>query len=80
MPASKVRASTIRGELEQAETELVEEAVILTDGKAGTVESVWLDECTACESLSEATMGSGLSQPLSSRSMANRRPHLSSSG
>jgi hypothetical protein len=44
MPASKVRASTIRGELEQAETELVEEAVILTDGKAGTVESVWLDE------------------------------------
>ena len=44
MPASKVRASTIRGELEQAETELVGKAVILTDGKAGTVESVWLDE------------------------------------
>ena len=44
MPASKVRASTILGELEQAETELVGKAVILTDGKAGTVESVWLDE------------------------------------
>jgi hypothetical protein len=44
MPAAKVRASTILGELEQAETELVGKAVILTDGKAGTVESVWLDE------------------------------------
>ena len=44
MPAAKVRAFTILGELEQAETELVGNAVILTDGKAGTVESVWLDE------------------------------------
>jgi hypothetical protein len=37
-------ASTILGEFEQAQTELVGKAVILTDGKAGTVESVWLDE------------------------------------
>jgi hypothetical protein len=44
MPTVKVRASTILGEFEQAQTELVGEAVILTDGKAGTVESVWLDE------------------------------------
>ena len=43
MPAAKVRASTILGELEQAQTELVGKAVILTDGKAGTVEGIWLD-------------------------------------
>ena len=36
MPAVKERACTILGEFEQAQTELV--------GKAGTVESVWLDE------------------------------------
>jgi hypothetical protein len=44
MPTAKVRASTILGELEHAHIELVGKAVILTDGKAGTVESVWLDE------------------------------------
>jgi len=44
MPTVKVRASTILGAFEQAQTELVGKAVILTDGKAGTVENVWLDE------------------------------------
>jgi hypothetical protein len=44
MPAAKVRASKILGELERAQTELVGKAVILTDGKAGTVEGIWLDE------------------------------------
>jgi hypothetical protein len=44
MPTARVRASTILGEFEQAQTELVGKAVILTDGKAGTVESIWLDE------------------------------------
>jgi hypothetical protein len=44
MPNAKVRAYTILSEFEQAQTELVGEAVVLTDGKAGTVESVWLDE------------------------------------
>ena len=44
MPTAKVRASTILGEFEHAQTELVGKAVILTDGKAGTVESVWLDD------------------------------------
>ena len=44
MPIAKVHASTILAEFEQAQTELVGKAVILTDGKAGTVESVWLDE------------------------------------
>lgn len=42
--AAKSRASTILGAFEQAEAELVGRAVILTNGKAGTVERVWLDE------------------------------------
>jgi len=44
MPTAKARAYTILSEFEQAQTELVGKAVVLTDGKAGTVESVWLDE------------------------------------
>ena len=44
MPIVKVRASAILAEFEQAQTELVGNAVVLTDGKAGTVEHVWLDE------------------------------------
>ena len=52
MPTAKVRAFTILSEFDQAQTELVGKAVILTDGKAGTVESVWLTKCTACESRS----------------------------
>jgi hypothetical protein len=43
-PAANDHASAILGEFEQAQTELVGKAVILTDGKAGTVERVWLDE------------------------------------
>jgi len=44
MPAATVRACTILGEFEQAQTELVGKAVILSDGKAGTVVRVCLDE------------------------------------
>ena len=44
MPTAKVRASIILSEFERAQTELVGKAVVLTDGKAGTVERVWLDE------------------------------------
>lgn len=44
MPIAKARASIILAEFEQAESELVGKAVILTDGKAGTVEKLWLDE------------------------------------
>jgi hypothetical protein len=39
-----VRATAILSEFEQVQAELVGKAVILTDGKAGTVETVWLDE------------------------------------
>jgi hypothetical protein len=44
MPTVELRVSTILDVFEQAQTELVGKAVILTDGKAGTVENVWLDE------------------------------------
>jgi hypothetical protein len=44
MPNVKLRASEILGAFEQAQSELVGKAVILMDGKAGTVEGVWLDE------------------------------------
>jgi hypothetical protein len=44
MATVKHHASTILGAFEQARTELIGKAVILTDGKAGTVENVWLDE------------------------------------
>jgi hypothetical protein len=44
MPTAKVRASTIIAEFHKAEAELVGKAVVLSDGKAGTVEYVWLDE------------------------------------
>jgi hypothetical protein len=44
MSTAKVRASAILAEFEQAQIELVGKAVILTDGKAGTVENLWLDE------------------------------------
>ena len=44
MPIVKLRASTILAEFGLAHAELVGRAVVLTDGKAGTVEHVWLDE------------------------------------
>ena len=44
MSTAKARASVILAEFEQAQVELVGKAVILTDGKAGTVDKIWLDE------------------------------------
>jgi hypothetical protein len=44
MPIAKARASTIIAEFGHAYAELVGKAVVLSDGKAGTVEEVWLDE------------------------------------
>ena len=44
MPSAKTHAATILSEFEQAQSELLGKAVILTDGKAGTVESISLDE------------------------------------
>jgi hypothetical protein len=44
MPSAKCHASTILNEYSAAQSELIGKAVVLTDGKAGTVENVWLDE------------------------------------
>ncbi len=43
-PPVMVRASNILREYGEARSELIGKAVVLTDGKAGTVESVSLDE------------------------------------
>ena len=44
MPAAKLSALTILRAYDEARSELVGKAVVLTDGKAGTVENIWLDE------------------------------------
>jgi len=44
MTTAKLRASTILSAFGDAQSELVGQTVILTDGKAGTVEFIWLDE------------------------------------
>ena len=44
MPTAKLKALTILSAFDEARSELVGKAVVLTDGKAGTVENVWLDE------------------------------------
>jgi hypothetical protein len=44
MPIGMARATAILSEFEQAQTELVGKVVVLTDGKAGTVETISLDE------------------------------------
>jgi hypothetical protein len=44
MTTVKLRASTILTALADVQSELVGKAVVLTDGKAGTVENIWLDE------------------------------------
>jgi hypothetical protein len=44
MPSVKVHASNILSEYGEARSELIGKAVVLTDGKAGTVENIWLDE------------------------------------
>jgi hypothetical protein len=44
VPFANERACTILAEFNRAQTELIGKAVILTDGKAGTVNEIWLDE------------------------------------
>lgn len=44
MPTARTCASTILNALQEAESELVGKAVVLSDGKAGTVQAVELDE------------------------------------
>lgn len=44
MPSVTLRASTIMNAFGEAQSELLGKAVVLTDGKAGTVENLWLDD------------------------------------
>ena len=44
MPSVMRRASRILKEYGATQSELIGKAVVLTDGKAGAVENVWLDE------------------------------------
>ena len=44
MPSVKRRALKILAEYGEAQSELIGKAVVLSDGKAGTVENVCLDE------------------------------------
>ena len=44
MPSVMRRALKILNEYGAVQSELIGKAVVLTDGKAGTVENVWLDE------------------------------------
>jgi hypothetical protein len=44
MTIAKLRASAVLNAFGEVQSELVGKAVVLTDGKAGTVENVWLDE------------------------------------
>jgi hypothetical protein len=44
MTTVKRRASAILNAFGEVQSELIGKAVVLTDGKAGTVENVWLDE------------------------------------
>ncbi len=39
-----ILASTILRAFEEARSQLIGRSVVLTDGKAGTAENVWLDE------------------------------------
>jgi hypothetical protein len=41
---TEILASTILGAFEKARSQLIGRSVILTNGKADTVENVWLDE------------------------------------
>ena len=71
MPIVKERACTILGEFEQAQMELIGQAVILTDGKAGTVESVSLDDL---HGLRISIIGHDGKWPVSSIKFAQPRP------
>jgi hypothetical protein len=69
MPITKARASTIIAEFGHAQAELVGKAVVLSDGKAGTVEEVWLDEF---HGLRISIRGHGGKWPVSTIKMAQR--------
>jgi hypothetical protein len=67
MTAVKRRAVAILHALEEADAQLVGTAVVLTDGTAGTVEAIWLDDLHGLLISIAVTREDGLSQPSNSR-------------
>ena len=65
MPVKR-HASDILCAFEEAQCELLGKAVVLTDGKAGTVEQVWLDEFHGLASRSGGMRANGQFQPSNS--------------
>ena len=61
MPTVKAHASAILAEYERALTELFGKTVILTNGIAGTVENLWLDD--AMSALAKYASFPGLNTP-----------------
>ena len=66
-----VSATTILSEFERVQAELVGTAVVLTDGKARTVETVWLDELPG---LRISIRGHDGKWPISTIKLAEGRP------
>ena len=67
MPSVMRRASKILNEYGAVQSELIGKVVVLTDGKAGTVENVWLDDCMGFGFPSKVMMEDDRSQPSSLR-------------
>ena len=68
MPSVKRRASKILDEYGAAQSELIGKAVVLTDGKAGTVETFGWMNCTGFGFPSKVMREDGRSQPSSLKS------------
>jgi hypothetical protein len=76
MPTTaNLHASTIIGAFDEAQSELVGKAVVLSDGKAGTVENVWLDEV---HGLRISIRGHDGKWPVSTIKFAQRSPRSAS--
>jgi len=74
MPTVKNSASTILATLQEVQSELIGKAVVLTDGKAGTVDNVWLDEL---HGLRISVSGHDGKWPISTIKFAERDRHPS---
>jgi hypothetical protein len=74
--AVKRHALTILHALEEADAQLVGKAVVLTDGTAGTVEAIWLDDLHGLRISIKGHAGKRPVSALNSRK-ARCRPDLS---
>jgi hypothetical protein len=73
MPSVMLHASKILKEYGEAQSELIGKAVVLTDGKAGTVENIWPDEL---HGLRVSIEGHDGRWPVSPSSLRSPRPRI----